>query len=96
MPAFVATVGYVRSLSIGSLSVWCMGKRLGGYPCNHCADIDLSPYPDELPVYVIERRLACTACGGIGVVDARPNWSQTNKGASLFEHQWIQPPSGAR
>jgi hypothetical protein len=28
MPAFVATVGYVRSLNIGSLSVWCEASGL--------------------------------------------------------------------
>ena len=49
MPSFVATVGYVRSLNIGSLSVWCEGKRAGGYPCNHEATVDLAPYPDDLP-----------------------------------------------
>jgi hypothetical protein len=49
MPSFVATVGYVRSLNIGSLSVWCEAKREGGFGCNHQADIDLASYPDEMP-----------------------------------------------
>jgi hypothetical protein len=83
MPAFVATVGYVRSLNIGSLSVWCEGKRLGGYRCDHGADVSLAGYPDDLPVHAIERRLVCTHCGAIGAVDARPNWTEL-AGASLF------------
>lgn len=83
MPTFVATVGYVRSLHIGSLSVYCEGKRAGGFRCNHQADVDLSPYPDELPCTAIERRLVCTHCGAIGAVDARPNWTEL-AGASLY------------
>jgi hypothetical protein len=83
MPAFVATVAYVRSLGIGSLAVWCEGKRAGGFRCNHQADIDLAPYSDDLPCSAIERRLVCTACGAIGAVDARPNWKELS-GSSLY------------
>jgi hypothetical protein len=32
-PPFIATIGYVRSLKIGHLTVWCYGKREGGWTC---------------------------------------------------------------
>jgi hypothetical protein len=74
----LTTVGYVRSLNIDLLSVWCNGKRAGGFRCNHQADLDLTPYTDELPCSVIESRLVCTHCDAIGAVDAWPNWSELN------------------
>jgi hypothetical protein len=83
MPRWIATVGYVHSLGIRSLSVWCTGRRLGGYRCNHETQIDLSSFPDDLPCVAIERRLVCTHCGAIGAVDARPNWTELNNGAAL-------------
>jgi hypothetical protein len=95
MSQWIATVGYVRGLGIGSLSVWCTGRRHGGYTCNHETRIDLSPYPDDLPCSAIERRLVCTHCGAIGSVDARPNWTELNKGAALNSGRgWIMPPAG--
>lgn len=72
MSESIATVGYVRSPHIGSLSVLCEGKRESGDRCNHQTDIDLAPYPDELPCSAIERRLFCKQCGAIGAVDALP------------------------
>ncbi len=89
MSDWVATVGSVRSLKIGSLAVWCVGRREGGYTCNHYAEIDLSPYPDDMPCSAIERRLVCTACGAIGTVDARPNWTELG-GPSLYDHVWAR------
>ncbi len=78
-PKWIATVGYIRGLKIGTLSVYCEGKRAGGYRCNHCGTVDLSPYADELPLRHIERRLVCTQCGSIGSVDARPNWHELSQ-----------------
>ncbi len=51
---WIATVGYVCGLKIGKLSVDSDGKRAGGYRCNHCGAVDLSPYADELPLRQIE------------------------------------------
>jgi hypothetical protein len=90
MSEWIATVGYVRSLDISSLSVWCQGKRLGGYRCDHCADGSLAGYPDDLPTSAIERRLVCTRCGAIGAVDARPNWTEL-AGAPLYPSSLDRP-----
>jgi len=76
MIEWIATAGYVRSLRIGSLSITCEGKREGGYGCDHSGKLDLAPYPDDLPIDAIERRLVCTACGAIGKADVRPNWNE--------------------
>jgi hypothetical protein len=73
---FVATVGYVRSLGIRTLCAYCQGKREGAWPCHHAGQVDVSEMPDETPLASIERRLVCTACGAIGAVDARPDWSE--------------------
>ena len=95
MSGWVATVGYVRSLGIGALSVWCAGRRLGGYTCNHQTEFDLSPYSDDLALHAIERRLACTHCGAIGEVNARPNWTELHKaGLAPAGRGWIMPPRG--
>lgn len=83
MSEWIATVGYVRSLQIGTLTAFCRGKRAGAWPCHHCGTVDLSGFPDTLPLEAIERRLACTACGAIGAVDARPNWGE-REGKPLF------------
>jgi hypothetical protein len=93
MSEWVATVGYIRGMKIGTLAVWCEGKRLGGYLCNHQAAIDLSPYPDELTCHAIERRLVCTHCGAIGKVDARPNWTEHRSQLRSEARGWIQPPT---
>jgi len=76
MPNWNADVGYVRSLRIRSLSIACEGKRLGGYGCDHCGQLDLAPYPDALSLKAIRRQLVCTACGAIGEAEVRPNWKE--------------------
>jgi hypothetical protein len=40
-PLFIATIGYVRSLKIGHLDIWCEGKREGGWPCHHNSSMNL-------------------------------------------------------
>ncbi len=48
---WIMTVGYVRGLKIGKLSVDCDGKRV---IAAIIAAVDLSPYADELPLRQIE------------------------------------------
>lgn len=73
---FVLTVAYVRSLRIGSLTAYCQGKPEGAWPCCHQGRVDLTGMHDGQPLEEIARRLMCTACGAIGALDARPDWSE--------------------
>ena len=72
---FVATVGYVRSLGIGSLDAHCKGKRAGAWPCHHYGTVGLFGLKDDVTLFSIERRLVCTQCGAIGA-ETRPNWTE--------------------
>jgi len=72
---FVATVGYVRSLGIGSVDVFCKGKRTGAWPCHHSGIVSLSGLRSEATLRALEQRLVCTQCGAIGA-DTRPNWRE--------------------
>jgi hypothetical protein len=74
-PTFVATVGYVRSLGIGSLDAYCKGKRAGAWPCHDSGIVSLADISDEATIRSVERRLVCTQCGAIEP-HTRPNWRE--------------------
>jgi len=52
--------------------VCILALHCGGGGCNHDAVIDVSRYPDDMPVPSFSPRMVCTICGAIGA-DARPN-----------------------
>lgn len=47
----------------------------GGCHCHHEAIIDVSAFPDDVPVPSFGPRMVCSACGAIGA-GARPNWNE--------------------
>jgi hypothetical protein len=63
------TLGNMRANGVHMLAVWCDG--LG----HHHGVVDVSGYPDDVPVPAFGPRMVCTVCGAIGA-DARPNWSE--------------------
>jgi hypothetical protein len=69
------TLGNMRSNGVRTLAIYC--ER-----CHHDAVLDVSHYPDELPVPNFGPRMVCTGCGAIGA-DARPNWNEQGP-VSLF------------
>jgi len=71
------TLGNMRANGVRSLAVYC-----GGRYCHHEAILDVSAYPDDVPVPSFGPRMVCTVCGAIGA-DARPNW-QERAPPSLF------------
>jgi len=89
MSEWVTTVGYIRSMKIGTLAVGARASGWAGISATTAA-IDLSPYPDELSCDAIERRLVCTHCGAIGKVDARPNWTEHRSQPRSEARGWIQ------
>ena len=64
------TLGNVRANGVRSLDVWCSGRG-----CNHFRVLDVSRYPDDVPVPSFGPRMVCTVCGAIGA-DVRPNWNE--------------------
>lgn len=89
---FVATVGYVRSLKISTLQVYCRGRRAGGWLCHHQAVIPLGGLPDDLALTTLERRIRCTECGSTGP-ETRPNWTELNRPTFERAAGWMMPPS---
>ena len=69
------TLGNMRENRVSSLIVYC--DR-----CHHDAVLDVSGYPEDVPVPAFGPRMVCTVCGAIGA-DARPNWNERAP-ASLF------------
>jgi hypothetical protein len=63
------TFGDMRANGVHTLAVWCDG--LG----RHHRVLDVSGYPDDVPVPAFGPRMVCTVCGAIGA-DARPNWNE--------------------
>jgi hypothetical protein len=49
---------------------WCLSRG-----CNHFRILDVSAYPDDVPVPSFGPRLRCERCGHLGA-DARPNWQE--------------------
>jgi hypothetical protein len=64
------TLGNMRVNGVRSLSVRC--HALG---CNHESILDMSAYPDEIPVPSFGPRMRCLICGHRDA-DARPNWNE--------------------
>ena len=56
--------------------------RAGARLCHHVAVLDVSTYPDDVPVPSFGPRMVCTVCGAIGA-DARPNWNERHKEAPI-------------
>jgi hypothetical protein len=54
-------------------AAWCLGRG-----CNHFRVLDVSGYPDDLPVPSFSPRLRCERCGHLGA-DARPNWQDSER-----------------
>jgi hypothetical protein len=64
------TLGNMRQNGVHTLAVWCDVRG-----CNHEAVLDVSGYPDDVPVPSFGPRMVCTVCGAIGA-DAKPNWNE--------------------
>jgi hypothetical protein len=79
-PIIPMTLGNMRENSVRSLSVSCS-------LCHHEAVVDVTPWPDDVPVRRFGPRMVCTRCGIIGA-DARPHWREQAKQASLMGAQW--------
>ncbi len=62
------TLGNMRQNGVRTLAVYC--DR-----CNHEGILDVSGYPDDVPVPSFGPRMVCKVCGAIGA-DARPNWNE--------------------
>jgi hypothetical protein len=67
------TLGNMRTNGVQTLAAWCLG-----FGCNHFGILDVSAYPDDLPVPAFSPRLRCERCGHLGA-DARPNWNEMYK-----------------
>jgi len=67
------TLGNMRENGMRTLAVWCLGRC-----CNHFHILDVSAYPDDVPVPSFGPRLRCDQCGHLGA-DARPNWNEMHK-----------------
>jgi len=63
------TLGNMRANGVRTLDVWCDGR------VHHHRVLDVSAYPDDMPVPSFGPRMVCTVCGAIGA-DARPNWNE--------------------
>jgi hypothetical protein len=93
-PPFTPTIGYVRSLKIGHLTVWCQGKREGGWPCHHNSTMSIEGLPDEMTIVSIERRLRCEKCGSLGQAEVRPAWGEITSRPTSGGVGWMTPPQG--
>jgi hypothetical protein len=67
------TLGNMRANGVRTLAAWCLGRG-----CDHFRVLDVSGYPDNVPVPSFGPRLRCEVCGHLGA-DARPNWNETHK-----------------
>lgn len=54
------TLGNMRANGVHTLAVWC-----GGRWCHHESVLDMTAYPDEVPVPSFGPRMVCTVCGAI-------------------------------
>ena len=63
------TLGNMRANGVRTLDVWCDGFA------HHHRVLDVTEYPDGVPVPAFGPRMVCTVCGAIGA-DARPNWNE--------------------
>ncbi len=59
------TLGNMRANGVRTLAMWCDGLA------QHHRAIDVSDYPDDVPVPAFGPRMVCTVCGAIGA-DAQP------------------------
>jgi hypothetical protein len=64
------TLANMRANGVHTLAVSCTGRE-----CNHDVILDVSCYPDDMPVPAFGPRMVYTICGTIGA-DARPNWNE--------------------
>jgi hypothetical protein len=55
------TLGNMRANGVRTLAVWC-----GGRGCSHQSILDVSRYPNDVPVPSFGPRMVCTVCGAIG------------------------------
>ena len=60
----------MRTNDVQTLATWCLGRG-----CNHFRILNVSDYPDDMPVPSFEPRLRCERCGHPGA-DARPIWNE--------------------
>ena len=77
------TLGNMRENGVHRLWVSC-------WNCRHDALLDVSGYPDSIPVPAFGPRTVCTTCGIIGA-DARPNWQERPARESLTGAQLRTP-----
>jgi hypothetical protein len=63
-------MGHIRGHGVTRLLVYCDALN-----CNHSATIDGAPFPDDLVLLELDRRMVCSRCGHVGA-DVRPDWSQ--------------------
>jgi hypothetical protein len=64
----VRTLGNMRANDVRTLAAWCLGRG-----CNHFRVLNVSGYPDHMPVRSFGPRLRCERCGLLGA-DTRPNF----------------------
>src|SRR5674476_752598 len=67
------TLGNMRANGVRTLAAWYLGRG-----CDHFRVLDVSGYPDDVPVPSFGPRLRCERCGHLGA-DARPNWNEMYK-----------------
>jgi hypothetical protein len=64
------TLGNMRRNGVHRLIVYCLGRR-----CHRDTVLDVSEFPDDVPVPSFGPRMRCEVCGHVGA-DVRPNWSE--------------------
>jgi hypothetical protein len=69
------TLGNMRANGVRTLAAWYLGRG-----CDHFRVLDVSGYPDDVPVPSFGPRLRCERCGHLGA-EARPKWSEMHKHA---------------
>ena len=57
------TLGNMRANGVRTLAAWCLGRS-----CNHHFILDVSTYPDDVPVPSFGLRLRCERCGYAGAL----------------------------
>ena len=82
------TLGNMRQNGVRTLAIYC-----GAMNCHHQGIVDVEQYADNIPVPSFRSRMRCTVCGHRGA-DARPNWSEQNRGGGL--NPGIRPLPRAR
>ena len=75
-PPDPVTMGHIRSHGVTRLLVYC-----GSINCNRSVTIDGTPFPDDLILLDLDRRMVCTLCGHRGA-DVWPVWSQATNAPS--------------